>query len=66
MIGVTERVESYYRTLLDQLKPGDKLPSERQVLAELDTCRSTVRIVLTKLCAQNLLYPEHGRGYFKR
>lgn len=65
MTGVTERVESYYRTLLDQLNPGDRLPSERSVLEELETCRSTIRLVLTKLKAEQLLYAEHGRGYFK-
>lgn len=34
-------------------------------MAQLDTCRSTIRIVLTKLCAERLMYPIHGRGYFK-
>lgn len=66
MIGVTEKVESYYRTTLDQLHSGDRLPSERSVMDELETCRSTIRLVLTKLKAEQLLYAEHGRGYFKR
>lgn len=66
MIGVTEQVESYYRTTLDHLVPGDRLPSERSVMAELETCRSTIRLVLTKLRAEKLLYAEHGRGYFKQ
>lgn len=66
MTGVTERVESYYRTALDQLNSGDRLPSERMVMEELETCRSTIRLVLTKLKAEELLYAEHGRGYFKR
>jgi DNA-binding GntR family transcriptional regulator len=66
MAGVTAEVESYYRAVLDQLEPGERLPSERSVMQELDTCRSTIRLVLTKLIAQELLYPEHGRGYFKR
>lgn len=34
-------------------------------MAELETCRSTIRLVLTKLTAEKLLYPLHGRGYFK-
>jgi DNA-binding GntR family transcriptional regulator len=66
MTGVTEQVEQYYRTLLDQLNGGERLPSEREVVEELDSCRSTVRLVLTKLIAEKLLYPVHGRGYFKR
>lgn len=65
MTGVTAQVEHYYRTLLDQLNGGDQLPSEYSVSAELDTCRTTVRLVLTKLVAQGLLYPVHGKGYFK-
>lgn len=65
MTGITEKVESYYRSLLDQLESGDRLPSERSVVQELKTCRTTVRFVLTKLVAENLLYPQHGKGYFK-
>lgn len=65
MPGVTEQVESYYRSILARLGSGQRLPSERRVAAELQTCRSTVRLVLTKLIAQKLIYPEHGRGYFK-
>jgi DNA-binding FadR family transcriptional regulator len=66
MPGVTESVESYYRSVLHQLDSGDRLPSERFVVNELGTCRSTIRIVLTKLTAERLLYPIHGRGYYKR
>jgi DNA-binding GntR family transcriptional regulator len=65
MQGVTGKVESYYRTLLDHLESGDRLPSERSVMVELETCRSTIRLVLTKLAAEKRLYPVHGRGYFK-
>lgn len=65
MPGITERVESYYRSILDQLESGARLPSERSVMNELETCRSTVRLVLTKLQAEKLLYPIHGKGYFK-
>lgn len=65
MAGVTEHVEQYYRSVLDQLNAGERLPSERSVVEELETCRSTVRLVLTKLAAEGRLYAEHGRGYFK-
>lgn len=65
MPGVTEQVERHYRSLLNQLNSGDRLPSERSVTAELSTCRSTIRLVLTKLTAEGRLYPIHGRGYFK-
>jgi DNA-binding FadR family transcriptional regulator len=65
MPGVTEQVESYYRSLLDQLNPGDRLPSEREVMEEMNACRSTVRLVLLKLTAEKQLHPLHGKGYFK-
>lgn len=65
MPGMTEQVESYYRTILDQLTNGMRLPSERTVMRELHTCRSTIRLVLTKLIAEGQLYPIHGKGYFK-
>ncbi len=65
MPGVTERVESYYRSILNAVESGTKLPSERSVMNELGTCRSTIRLVLTKLTAERLLYPVHGRGYYK-
>lgn len=66
MPGVTENVESYYRSILKQLETGMRLPSERSVMNELNTCRSTIRLVLTKLTAEKLLFPIHGRGYYKR
>jgi DNA-binding GntR family transcriptional regulator len=62
---VTSQVESYYRTILGNLTAGSRLPSERSVMQEMNVSRSTVRLVLTKLVAEKLLYPEHGRGYFK-
>lgn len=65
MPGVTESVESYYRSILTDLPWGARLPSERAVMRELDTCRSTIRLVLIKLTAEGLLYPIHGKGYFK-
>lgn len=64
MQGVTRQVEEYYRDIIAQLPSGSKVPSERTVMRELDTCRSTIRIVLTKLVAMQLLYPIHGKGYF--
>lgn len=33
-------------------------------MAELNVCRSTVRIVLTKLVGEKLLFPVHGKGYY--
>jgi DNA-binding GntR family transcriptional regulator len=63
---VTERVESALRGRIAEgiYKPGDKLPSERSLVDELDAGRTTVRLVLSKLAAQGLIEAQHGRGYF--
>lgn len=65
MPGITRHVEQHYRTLIDNEPPGGQLPSERTVMRELAACRSTIRIVLTKLVAEKLIYPVHGKGYYK-
>ena len=65
MKGVTSHVEDFYRSLLTQLQQGERLPSERAVMHEFKTSRSTVRLVLLKLAAEKLIVAEHGRGYFK-
>ncbi len=66
MQGITAIVEDYYRAALDRIEPGMRLPSERSVMRELETCRSTIRIVLIKLVAEKRVIPVHGKGYFKR
>jgi len=47
-----------------RLKPGDRLPSERTLVADLSASRSTVRLVLVRLVAEGLIRSEHGRAYF--
>lgn len=65
MEGVTKQVEQYYRSLLSRMASGERLPSERSVMTEFDSCRTTIRMVLIKLTAEGQLYPVHGKGYFK-
>ncbi len=61
----TERVEAAIRTLASTtLSPGDRLPSERTLAADLGAGRTTVRLILVKLAAEGLVRAEHGRGYF--
>jgi len=63
---VTARVEAALRRMITsgQLKPGDRLPSERSLVADLHASRSTVRLVLVRLVAEGLVRAEHGRAYF--
>jgi DNA-binding FadR family transcriptional regulator len=62
----TERVERSIRDLIasGRLGPGGRLPSERQLAAELDAGRTTIRLVLMKLATEGMIRSEHGRGYF--
>lgn len=53
------------RRLLDNTwKPGDALPSEMQLAAELKVSQGTVRKALNDLVAENLLYRRQGLGTF--
>jgi GntR family transcriptional regulator len=63
---VTERVEGAIRNKIasGDLAPGDRLPSERTLVADLDASRTTVRLVLMRLVAEGVIRAEHGRAYF--
>ena len=65
---VTARVEDALRGAIErsEYKPGDRLPSERVLAAELAVSRTTVRLVMLKLTAMGLVEAQHGRGYFVR
>ena len=45
-------------------KPGDALPSEMQLAAELGVSQGTVRKALNDMVAENLLVRRQGRGTF--
>ena len=47
-----------------QMKPGDRLPSEPELVAHYKVSRSTVREAITALVHQGLLYRIHGKGTF--
>ena len=53
------------RRLIDNVwKPGDALPSEMQLAAELDVSQGTVRKALNDMVAEHLLYRRQGLGTF--
>lgn len=64
MGAVTHSVEQALRSIIEGLQPGERLPSERTLVQQLGASRTTVRLVLTRLTAEGLARPEHGRGYF--
>jgi GntR family transcriptional regulator, transcriptional repressor for pyruvate dehydrogenase complex len=63
-----EQVLEQLRALLDggALKPGDQLPSERELSEELEVSRGTVREAVQFLGALGLVEIRHGQGTFVR
>ncbi|MDD7306234.1 MAG: GntR family transcriptional regulator [Peptoniphilaceae bacterium] len=62
---------SLYLQLVDQLtkeistmKPGDRIPPERQLCEDYKVSRTTVRNAIDKLCQQSLLTRIQGKGTF--
>lgn len=47
-----------------EIKPGDKLPGERQLIEQYKVSRITVRQAIKELINEHLLYSCHGQGTF--
>jgi DNA-binding FadR family transcriptional regulator len=67
-LALKERVIRQLTGLIDGgvLKPGDQLPSERELSEELQVSRGTVREAVQFLQALGLLEIRHGSGTFVR
>jgi GntR family transcriptional repressor for pyruvate dehydrogenase complex len=52
------------RVLEGRLKPGDRLPSERELSAQLGVSRASLREAIQKLAARGLLDSRQGGGTF--
>jgi len=62
-----------YRQLVDkltgqirsgELRPGDRVPSERELAEQLNVSRTTARLAIEELVTSGLVYREQGRGTF--
>ncbi|AYY13177.1 FadR family transcriptional regulator [Actinobacteria bacterium YIM 96077] len=64
--NVSQRIVAQIEDLLakDALKPGDRLPTERDMAELLGTSRPSVREAVRILQAQGRLIVRHGRGVF--
>jgi len=62
---VSEIVESLAGNIREgRLQPGDKLPTEAEIMARFDVSRTVVRESLSKLQASGLVETRHGIGTF--
>ena len=56
-------VKRHLLKIIDSLEPGASVPTERDLAAELETSRTTVRQALLELVAEDLgIRAPHGRG----
>jgi len=64
--GGTEQVVSHVRTLIEggSLRPGDRLPAERDLAVEIGVSRPTVRAGLRALAAMGVVQSRHGSGTY--
>jgi GntR family transcriptional regulator len=62
------RIAEHLRDLIysHKLAPGDRLPSERELVDQFGTAQATVRQALAVLKAEGLIDSVHGLGYFVR
>ena len=62
---VTEIVDSLSASIREGgFKPGDKLPTESEIMSRFDVSRTVVREALSKLQAASLVETRHGIGTF--
>lgn len=64
--GSAEQVVSFVRSLIDRglLRPGDRLPPERELATQIGVSRPTVRAGLHALAAMGVVQSRHGSGTF--
>lgn len=62
----TERVISFVRELIarGELRPGDRLPAERDLATRLGVSRPTIRAGLRALAAMGVVQSRHGSGTY--
>ena len=64
--GGTEQVVSHVRALIERgaLKPGDRLPAERDLATQIGVSRPTIRAGLRTLAAMGVVLSRHGSGTY--
>ena len=64
--GSTEQVVAFVRELIDRgrLRPGDRLPAERELATQIGVSRPSVRAGLHALAAMGVVRSRHGSGTY--
>src|SRR5829696_3735279 len=64
--GSTDQVVGFVRTLIDRgrLRPGDRLPAERDLAVRIGVSRPSVRAGLHALAAMGVVQSRHGSGTY--
>src|SRR6476659_6457944 len=64
--GSTEQVVAHVRGLIERgsLRPGDRLPAERDLALQIGVSRPTVRAGLRALSAMGVVHARHGSGNY--
>jgi GntR family transcriptional repressor for pyruvate dehydrogenase complex len=64
--GSTEQVVAFVRDLIvrGRLRPGDRLPAERELAVQLGVSRPSVRAGLHALAAMGVVRSKHGSGTY--
>lgn len=64
--GSTDQVVAHVRSLIERgaLRPGDRLPAERDLAHQIGVSRPTVRAGLHALAAMGVVRARHGSGTF--
>lgn len=64
--GSTRQVVLHVRTLIEtrKLRPGDRLPAERDLAGQIGVSRPTVRAGLRALAAMGVVQSRHGSGTY--
>jgi GntR family transcriptional repressor for pyruvate dehydrogenase complex len=64
--GGADQVIAHVRGLIERkaLRPGDRLPGERELAGQVGVSRPTVRMGLHALAAMGVVQSRHGAGTF--
>src|SRR5262245_5401360 len=67
-VGGAEQVVAFVRDLIERkrLRPGDRLPAERDLALQIGVSRPTVRMGLHALAAMGCVQARHGSGTYIR